>query len=168
MLKGSVVCRCASVILCCSLTHVQKRFVYMLGHGCARVAHCVTAKWRNFSHYCRPLRHYDVWLRVLITEKHWQSRRQHTVYRNKCLEFATEQAGKLRYVTAVDGELKRFPWVAWFAHPCFSYSEALTKHGRLARWRKWRASDVGEVKEGFEDELWRWWSNGTAGEWAVT
>ena len=118
MLKGSVVCRCVSVILCCSLTHVQKRFVYMLGHGCARVAHCVTAKWRNFSHYCRPLRHYDVWLRVLITEKHWQSRRQHTVYRNKCLEFATEQAGKLRYVTAVDGELKRFPWVAWFAHPC--------------------------------------------------
>ena len=20
-----------------------------------------TARWRNFSHYCRPLRHYDVW-----------------------------------------------------------------------------------------------------------
>ena len=28
---------------------------------CARVAHCVTARWRNFSHYCRPLRQYDVW-----------------------------------------------------------------------------------------------------------
>ena len=24
-----------------------------LEHGCARVAHCVTARWRNFSHYCR-------------------------------------------------------------------------------------------------------------------
>ena len=33
-------------------------------------------------------------------------------------------------------------------------------HGRLARWRKWRACDVGEAKEGLESELWRWWSNG--------
>ena len=82
------------------------------------MAHCVTARWRNFSHYCRPLSHYDVWLRVLITEKHWQPRRQHTVYRNERLEFATEQVGKLRYVTAVDGGLKRIPWVAWFAHSC--------------------------------------------------
>ena len=31
-----------------------------LEHGCARVAHCVTARGRNFSHYCRPLRQYDV------------------------------------------------------------------------------------------------------------
>ena len=30
------------------------------GHECARVAHCVTARWRNFSHYCCPLRQYDV------------------------------------------------------------------------------------------------------------
>ena len=112
----------------------------MLGHGCARVAHCVTARWRNFSHYCRPLRHYDVWLRVLITEKHWQPRRQHTVYRSKRLEFATEQVGKLRYVIAVDGGLKRFSWVAWYTHPCVRLS-----HGRLARWRKWRACDVGEL-----------------------
>ena len=88
-----------------------------LEHGCARVAHFVIARWRNFSHYCRPLRHYDVWLRVLIIEKHWQPRRQYTLYRNKRLGFATEQVGKLRYVTAVDGGLKRFPWVAWFAHP---------------------------------------------------
>ena len=84
------------------------------------MAHCVTARWRNFSHYCRPLRQYDVWLRVLIIEKHWRPRRQHTVYRNKRLEFATEQVGKPRYVTAVDGGLKRFPWVAWFAHPWYS------------------------------------------------
>ena len=27
-------------------------------------------------------------------------------------------------------------------------------HGRLAKWRKWRASDVGEAK-GFQNELWR-------------
>ena len=33
----------------------------LLDHGCARVAHCVTARWRNFSHYCCPLRQYDVW-----------------------------------------------------------------------------------------------------------
>ena len=33
-----------------------------LMHGCARVAHCVIARWRNFSHYCRPLRLYDVWV----------------------------------------------------------------------------------------------------------
>ena len=97
-----------------------------LGHGCAKVAHCVTARWRNFSHYCRPVCHYDVWLCVLITAKHRQARWQHTVYRNKRLEFATEQVGKLRYVTAVDGGLKRFSWVAWFAHP----------------WVRWMMSEV--------------------------
>ena len=103
-----------------------------LGHGCARVAHCVTARWRNFSHYCRPLRHYDVWLHVLITEKHWQPCRQHTVYRNKRLEFATEQVGKLRYFTAVEGGLKRIPWVAWFAHPCFRVcSNCKLQHTKL-------------------------------------
>ena len=41
-------------------------------------------------------------------------------------------------------------------------------HGRLARWRKWKSCDVGEAKEGLEDELWRRWSNGMYGEWAVT
>ena len=40
-------------------------------------------------------------------------------------------------------------------------------HGRLARWRKWRACDVGEAKGGLEIELWRRWSNGRVGEWAV-
>ena len=34
--------------------------LYGVEHGCARVAHCVTARWRNFSQYCRPLRHYAV------------------------------------------------------------------------------------------------------------
>ena len=41
----------------------------------------------------------------------------------------------------------------------------LGTHGRLA-W--WRACDVGEAKEGLENELWRRWSNGSVGEWTVT
>ena len=41
-------------------------------------------------------------------------------------------------------------------------------HGGLARWRKWRACDVGKTKEGLENELWRGWNNGRVGEWAVT
>ena len=32
-------------------------------------------------------------------------------------------------------------------------------HGLLARWIKRRACDVGEAKEGLENELWRRWSN---------
>ena len=43
-----------------------------------------------------------------------------------------------------------------------------TIHGRLARWIKWRACDVGEAKERLENELWRRWSNGRVGEWAAT
>ena len=43
-----------------------------------------------------------------------------------------------------------------------------TPHGRLARWRKWKSCDVGEAKEGLENELWRRWSNVNVGEWAVT
>ena len=39
--------------------------------------------------------------------------------------------------------------------------------GQLARWIKWRTCDVGETKEGLENELWRRWSNGRVGEWAV-
>ena len=66
--------------------NVKRSTFKQLDHWCARVAHCVTARWLNFSHHCRPLRHYGVWLRVLMTEKHWQPRRQHTVYRNKRLE----------------------------------------------------------------------------------
>ena len=30
-------------------------FNYRLDHGRARVAHCVTGRWCNVSHYCRPL-----------------------------------------------------------------------------------------------------------------
>ena len=39
---------------------------------------------------------------------------------------------------------------------------------RLARWIKWRACDVGEAREGLENELWHRWSNRRVGEWAVT
>ena len=92
-------------------------WVHCLKHGCARVTHCVTARWRNFSHYCRPLRHYDVWFTCSDNREALQPRRQQTVYTNKRLEFATEGGGRLRFVTAVDGGLKRFPSVAWFAHP---------------------------------------------------
>ena len=41
-------------------------------------------------------------------------------------------------------------------------------HGRVARWIKWRACDVGEAKERLENELWRSRSDGRVGEWAVT
>ena len=58
-----------------------------LHHGCAKVAHCVPARWRNFSHYCRPLS--QNW-RVLSTEKHWPPRRQQTVYTYKRLECKGE------------------------------------------------------------------------------
>ena len=37
---------------------------------------------------------------------------------------------------------------------------------RLARWRKWKSCDVGEAKEGLENELWRRGSDGKLGEWA--
>ena len=93
-----------------------------LRQGCARVAHCVTARWRNFSHSCLPLRHYDVWFTCSDNREALKPCRQQTVYTNKRLEFATEQVGRLRYVTAVDGGLMRFPSVAWFAHPCTTCS----------------------------------------------
>ena len=43
----------------------------------------------------------------------------------------------------------------------------IKKHGRLARWLKWRACDAGEAKERLENELWRRWSDGKVGEWAL-
>ena len=47
-------------------------------------------------------------------------------------------------------------------------SRMWVSHGRLARWIKWRDCDVGETKEGLENELWHRWSNRRVGEWAVT
>ena len=46
-----------------------------LSHGCAEVAHCVPARWRNFSHYCRPLRQYDVFWAQRSTDRRSDSRR---------------------------------------------------------------------------------------------
>ena len=40
-------------------------------------------------------------------------------------------------------------------------------HGQLARWRKWRACVVGQVKERLVNELWRRWSDRKVGEWAL-
>ena len=50
----------------------------------------------------------------------------------------------------------------------FWYLISFLHHGRLARWRKWRACEGGEAKGGLENELWRRWCNGRVGEWAVT
>ena len=96
----------------------------LLTHGCAKVAHCVTARWRNFSHYCRPRRQYDVWVtcsehRETLTAaptSHGVHKQALTV-QGWSTQFATKQVGRVRYVTAVDGGLKRFSLVAWFAHP---------------------------------------------------
>ena len=49
--------------------------VITLSHGCAKVAHCVPARWHNFSHYCRPLRQYDVFWAQRSTDRRADSRR---------------------------------------------------------------------------------------------
>ena len=122
------------------------------------MAHCVTARWRNFSHYCRPLRHYDVWFTWSDNREALQPRRRHTVYTNKRLEFATEHVGKLRYVTAVEGELKRFPWVAWFAHPCskrlFVYTVWCRCGGQCFSVLRTHKSDVILSGRSYDTEQW--------------
>ena len=60
------------------------------------------------------------------------------------------------------------PWFTSHSqNPCGRLWYPPTDHGRLARWRKWRACDVGEAKERLENELWRRWSNERVGEWAL-
>ena len=49
--------------------------VITLSHGCAKVAHCVPVQWRNFSHYCRPIRQYDVFWAQRSTDRRAESRR---------------------------------------------------------------------------------------------
>ena len=63
------------------------------------------------------------------------------------------------------GALQMVP--VWYASHLTEH-DIIVRHGRLARWRKWRASDVGEAKEELENELWCRWSNGRVGVWAVT
>ena len=38
------------------LSYYYNLITNTLVHGCARVAHCATARWRNYSHYYCPLR----------------------------------------------------------------------------------------------------------------
>ena len=53
------------------------------------------------------------------------------------------------------------PWAEqWWWFEILKYrakwmNNIFMSHGRLARWRKWRACDVGEAKEWLENELWR-------------
>ena len=58
-----------------------------LEHGYARMAHCVTARRRNISHYCRLLRQYDV---RLTCSEHREALtaapRQYSVYTDKRLQ----------------------------------------------------------------------------------
>ena len=44
-------------------------WTYILKHGFARVAHYVPARWLNFSHYCYPLRPYDVFWAQRSTDR---------------------------------------------------------------------------------------------------
>ena len=60
------------------------------------------------------------------------------------------------HLSLVPFESKFINFVAYFKT---SILRPTVYHGRLARWIKWRACDVGEAKEGLENELWRRWSN---------
>ena len=100
---------------CVYVTEQWRPLTHALGHGCSRVAHCVTARWRNFSHYCPPPRQYDVWVTcsehrgalIAAPAAHGVHKQALTV-QGWSTQFATKQVGRVRYVTAVDGGLKRF------------------------------------------------------------
>ena len=90
-----------------------------LDHGCARVAHCVTARWRNLSHYCRPLRQYDV--RITCSDNREALTAAQTAHNLQKQAFIvhhwTSREASLRHSSGWG--LKRFPSVAWFADPWF-------------------------------------------------
>ena len=95
-------------------------------HGCARVAHCITVRWRNFSHYCRPLRHYDVWFtcsdnRDVLTAAPTAHGIHKQAFRAR---HWTSREASLRHSSGWG--LKRFPSVAWFARPWFTVIPAWT------------------------------------------
>ena len=78
MLKRVYVCttwRFPFVVVHCTQLLHHKLAEYTLNHGCAKVAHCVPARWRNFSHYCRRLRQYDVFWAQRSTDRRADSRR---------------------------------------------------------------------------------------------
>ena len=84
---------------------------HRIGHGCARVAHCAIARWRNYSHYCCPLRQYDVWVTY---SEHREALAgaptAHNVHKQEFTVQGGEQVGRLRCVTAVDGGIEAFPF----------------------------------------------------------
>ena len=63
------------------------------------------------------------------------------LYADRCFNFITLYTYHLSY---------DMPWCKVYTSSC---------HGLLARWVKWRACDVGEAKEGLENELWCRWSD---------
>ena len=102
-------------------------YTKVLHHGCARVAHCVTPRWRNFFHYCRSLRQHDVWFTCYEHRGALTAHRQHTVYKNKRLQCKDEVHTVVRHWTSREASLRHSsgwgdwsvsPSVAWFAHPC--------------------------------------------------
>ena len=92
-----------------------------LEHGRARVAHCVTGRWRNVSHYCRPLRLIYVFWAQRSTVRCADSTRciQTRVYNTRgkyTVRHWTSREASLRHSSGW-GDLKRFPSVSWFAQP---------------------------------------------------
>ena len=77
-------------------------------------------------------------LRILSTEKHWPVRRQHTMYTNKSSQCKGEvhsspvnKNGGFVASQQWMRELKRFPSVSWFAHPCSRWRGTCLKHKAL-------------------------------------
>ena len=86
---------------------------HLVEHGCARVAHCVTARWRNFSHYCCPLCQYDVFWAQRSTRRCADRTRctQTRVYsvRGKCI---------VRHWTSREATLRHSSgWGTWSVSP---------------------------------------------------
>ena len=81
--------------------------------GYARMAHCVTARWRNFSHYCCPLRQYDVFWAQRSTDRCVDTTQctQARVYsaRGKCI---------VRHWTSREASLRHSSgWGTWSVSP---------------------------------------------------
>ena len=106
------------------------------------------SKHRVSTHYCTPTRRKPftgicLLLRHLLGLKRWiilTLYRQFKKHALSCMLFPV--------------------WRDLLLLPALHYEQCYhTFHGRFARWRKWRACDVGEAKEGLENELWRTWSS---------
>ena len=95
------------------------------------------------------------WVEISISAHHKHVIRLHTALADVCCYS----------LNMVDGRVQ-FCRTHWYASGLWHIRWTL--HWRLARWIKWRPCDVGEAKEGLENELWRRWSNGRVGEWVMT